>query len=50
MSYRVGIDVGGTFTDLALFDTDSGELIVTKAPSTAESHRGGAGGHRQDGD
>jgi N-methylhydantoinase A len=40
MSYRVGIDVGGTFTDLALFDTDSGELIVTKAPSTANPTEG----------
>jgi N-methylhydantoinase A len=35
MSYRVGIDVGGTFTDLALFDTETGDLVVTKAPSTA---------------
>ncbi|PWU18313.1 MAG: hydantoin utilization protein [Candidatus Rokuibacteriota bacterium] len=34
MSYRVGIDVGGTFTDLTLFDSVSGELVVTKAPST----------------
>ena len=40
MSYRVGIDVGGTFTDLALSDTDSGELIVTKAPSTPRTPRG----------
>jgi N-methylhydantoinase A len=31
---RLGIDVGGTFTDLALFDLDSGETIVTKAPTT----------------
>jgi N-methylhydantoinase A len=40
MSYRVGIDVGGTFTDLALFDTDSGELIVKKAPSTPNPTEG----------
>jgi len=40
MSYHVGIDVGGTFTDLALFDADSGELIVTKAPSTANPTEG----------
>jgi N-methylhydantoinase A len=35
VSFRVGVDVGGTFTDLALFDTETGELVVTKAPSTA---------------
>jgi N-methylhydantoinase A len=33
-SVRVGIDVGGTFTDLVLFDPDSGDVRVTKAPST----------------
>src|SRR5688572_15864988 len=31
---RLGIDVGGTFTDLALFDLDSGKTLVTKAPTT----------------
>ena len=34
MSVRVGIDVGGTFTDLTLFDEESGAITVTKAPST----------------
>jgi N-methylhydantoinase A len=34
MSVRVGIDVGGTFTDLALFDEQTGEVLVRKAPST----------------
>lgn len=34
MSHRIGIDVGGTFTDLALFDPATGTLTVTKAPST----------------
>jgi N-methylhydantoinase A len=33
VTYRVGIDVGGTFTDLALFDPETGELHVSKAPS-----------------
>ena len=28
MSYRIGIDIGGTFTDFALFD-DRAEAIVT---------------------
>lgn len=30
----VGVDVGGTFTDLVLFDPASGRLTVTKVPST----------------
>jgi N-methylhydantoinase A len=34
MSYRLGIDVGGTFTDLLLFNDDTGELLLTKTPST----------------
>src|SRR5438093_544749 len=32
--YRVGIDVGGTFTDLALIDEESGKLYTSKSPST----------------
>jgi N-methylhydantoinase A len=31
---RVGIDTGGTFTDVVAFDEDSGELVTTKTPST----------------
>ena len=34
MSVRVGIDVGGTFTDLAVFDPANSRLQVTKSPST----------------
>lgn len=34
MSYRLGIDVGGTFTDLLLFNDDTGEMLLTKTPST----------------
>jgi N-methylhydantoinase A len=33
-SYRVGVDVGGTFTDLCLFDERSGDVDVFKTPST----------------
>jgi N-methylhydantoinase A len=33
MAHRLGIDVGGTFTDLALFDEGSGRLVVGKVPS-----------------
>jgi len=31
---RVGIDTGGTFTDIVCVDTVSGEVSVTKVPST----------------
>ncbi|MBT6277871.1 MAG: hydantoinase/oxoprolinase family protein [Chromatiales bacterium] len=34
MSCRLGIDVGGTFTDLLLFDETSGALHLHKTPST----------------
>ncbi|HEY8748346.1 MAG TPA: hydantoinase/oxoprolinase family protein, partial [Tepidisphaeraceae bacterium] len=31
---RIGVDVGGTFTDLVCFDPQTGELRVVKLPST----------------
>lgn len=31
---RIGIDTGGTFTDIVLVDGASGEMAVTKVPST----------------
>ena len=34
MSYRLGVDVGGTFTDLALYNTDTNRLEFAKTPST----------------
>lgn len=34
MSYRLGVDVGGTFTDLLLFDEQSGAFWRHKTPST----------------
>ena len=30
----MGIDTGGTFTDVVAFDEDTGELVTTKTPST----------------
>jgi N-methylhydantoinase A len=33
MGYRLGIDVGGTFTDLVLFSEETGALVVEKVPS-----------------
>lgn len=34
MSYRLGVDVGGTFTDLLLFEEQSGAFWRHKTPST----------------
>jgi N-methylhydantoinase A len=34
MGYRLGVDVGGTFTDLLLFDTSSSAFWRHKTPST----------------
>jgi N-methylhydantoinase A len=34
MGYRLGVDVGGTFTDLLLFDDVSGDVWRHKTPST----------------
>lgn len=34
MAYRVGCDVGGTFTDLCLFDDQTGRTIFVKTPTT----------------
>src|SRR6478735_8209043 len=31
---RIGIDTGGTFTDVVASDPDTGELVTTKTPST----------------
>ncbi|MBT5674584.1 MAG: hydantoinase/oxoprolinase family protein [Rhodospirillaceae bacterium] len=36
MAYRLGVDVGGTFTDLLLIDEASGETYRAKVPSTPE--------------
>ena len=36
MSYRLGVDVGGTFTDLLLINEETGETHTAKVPSTPE--------------
>jgi N-methylhydantoinase A len=36
MSYRLGVDVGGTFTDLLLINEQSGQTFTAKVPSTPE--------------
>ena len=37
MSARIGVDIGGTFTDLVYFDDLSGEVVVGKVPTTPSS-------------
>jgi N-methylhydantoinase A len=34
MRIRIGVDTGGTFTDVVAFDEESGAVVVTKTPST----------------
>jgi N-methylhydantoinase A len=36
MSYRLGVDVGGTFTDLLLISEETGDTFTAKVPSTPE--------------
>ena len=36
MGYRVGVDVGGTFTDLQLLDEETGQLTEAKVPTTPD--------------
>ncbi|GIH71461.1 hydantoinase/oxoprolinase family protein [Sphaerimonospora thailandensis] len=33
-SVRIGVDTGGTFTDVVLVDEETGQIITTKTPST----------------
>ena len=35
--WRVGVDVGGTFTDFAVLNADTGALIVEKVPTTPDN-------------
>ena len=34
MSWRIGVDIGGTFTDVALVSEESGEIGIAKVPTT----------------
>ena len=34
MSYRIGVDIGGTFTDFALYGADSGTMAIHKLLTT----------------
>ena len=34
MAWRIGVDIGGTFTDVALIDEASGAIGLAKVPTT----------------
>jgi N-methylhydantoinase A len=36
MAWQIGVDVGGTFTDLLALDPERGVFRVAKVPSTPE--------------
>ncbi len=36
MTWRIGVDAGGTFTDVCLFDDSAGRVAVWKVPSTPD--------------
>lgn len=42
MPYQVGFDIGGTFTDFFVVDTETGETIQEKVPTTPEDFSEGA--------
>ena len=37
MATRIGVDIGGTFTDLIFYDDETGAEIIGKVPTTPES-------------
>ncbi|MEJ0069050.1 MAG: hydantoinase/oxoprolinase family protein [Pseudomonadota bacterium] len=41
MPRLIGVDIGGTNTDLILVDTDAGRLVTAKVPTTAENQAEG---------
>ena len=48
MAWRIGVDSGGTFTDVCLFDDRTGSVVVWKVPSTpADPSQGIADGVEQ---
>jgi N-methylhydantoinase A len=34
MAWRIGIDIGGTFTDVAMVEEHSGRIAIAKVPTT----------------
>ena len=43
-TYRVGCDVGGTFTDLCFLEEQTGKLHVVEDTNHSQSHRRGRQG------
>ncbi|MDZ7701501.1 MAG: hydantoinase/oxoprolinase family protein [Halobacteriales archaeon] len=37
MTYRLGVDIGGTFTDIVLYDVEADRVHTTKTPSTPDA-------------
>jgi N-methylhydantoinase A/oxoprolinase/acetone carboxylase beta subunit len=38
MTWRIGIDIGGTFTDVALVEEDTGRMAIIKLPTTPQDY------------
>ena len=43
MGRRIGVDIGGTFTDVALIDEESGSIGIAKVPTTTQDITEGGG-------
>lgn len=41
MTYHIGVDIGGTFTDTICIDSENGEVRLSKVPSTPENQATG---------
>jgi N-methylhydantoinase A len=41
MTWRIGVDSGGTFTDVCLFDDETGRVEVWKVSSTPDDPSSG---------
>ena len=41
MTYRLGVDVGGTFTDVVLYDSGGQRVWLAKTPSTPQDQSDG---------
>ncbi|MEQ9126185.1 MAG: hydantoinase/oxoprolinase family protein, partial [Alphaproteobacteria bacterium] len=48
MAWRIGVDIGGTFTDVALVDDATGRIGVAKAPTTPRDFAEGVLGALKD--
>ena len=37
MAWRIGIDIGGTFTDIVLVEEARGSIAIAKVPTTPQN-------------